>query len=465
MRKILSLILILFTMCLLGACEKEGLSVDIAESSSDSVVQGADESGTLAVGENGIFSLKNNHFMYFDYVTEKNYVICNRANCRHNNDGCSGWYEGYQGAYGLAEYCGKIYCFIFNEDSNALELISMKRDGSERKTVSKIQCGDSTPNSWNLVERGKSTYYAGGKAFTTLYWMYNPDDKSEEDVQTQQSVAIDLNSGKIIELTERKKESVECEISGISKDHCIITMKGEAGEYLSETEFYKEFETGGFDSVREIKNAENPYEAYYMLRSTEIPWWYKFIAFDNNKNQTTLIQEGTIEPSIDEDGDCKYMLPFVVSGIHNDYAIIETLKESKIDDEGVVGVSENHIYKWFFDDDGKIESLLDIDDGYMFDAGGIEAGVTVDDNKLLYLKRKPKMMAEYYSYNIDTGKEQKMYDAERDVPYRIIGETKDKFIYYTYDDKKKYMNIIKKSDYYRGNFKNATRIEALDEEF
>ena len=464
-KKLSLLVVVIFVISILCSCGNEGLSVEITETGADAVVQGADDMDKASVGENGVLRLKSNHLMYFDYQSQKDYVICTRANCKHNDKSCSGWYGTYHGANGLAEYCGKLYCFLYNEDKHTLDLVRMERDGSKRKVVSEIKCGDNSPGSWSVYPSFNETYYTKGKVITILNWIYTSKDESEKDINTNQCIAIDLESGHITEITEREDKDVLCHIDAISEDHCIINLSGVTEEPLSDKEFYKKFEAGEFDNNKEIKNAEKPYEAYFEEYSYETPWWYRFVLFDLNKNESTLLKEGNLEKAVNEDGEYHADFPpFLISGMYKDYAIIETVEESLIEDEGVFGVSKNRIYKWDFVNDKK-ELILDIDNGYGFDAGGLDAGVVVDKNLLLFLRRKPDMKADYYSYNLDTGEEKKLYEDKRNVPYRIIGETSDRFLYYTCDDVKKSMYMIEKADYYKGNFDKSIRMKGLDEKF
>ena len=59
----------------------------------------------------------------------------------------------------------------------------------------------------------------------------------------------------------------------------------------------------------------------------------------------------------------------------------------------------------------------------------------------------------------------RLYEAERNVPYRIVGETKRSFLYYTADDTKKSMYMMDKEDYYKGDFEGSVRLKELDEYF
>ena len=132
--------------------------------------------------------------------------------------------------------------------------------------------------------------------------------------------------------------------------------------------------------------------------------------------------------------------------------------------EDSTSVTGNRIYRWDLKED-KRKQILSIDDGYVFDAGGLDNTGIIEGERLLFYRRTSDGMADYYSFSLDTEKETYLYKAERNVPYRIIGETKDSFIYYTFDDTKKYMYMTKKDDYYSGNFDNSVRLEALDEWF
>lgn len=59
------------------------------------------------------------------------------------------------------------------------------------------------------------------------------------------------------------------------------------------------------------------------------------------------------------------------------------------------------------------------------------------------MKRKPEGRADYYSYSLKSGNEELLYEEVRNVPYRIIGETEDSFIYHTYLKQKKSKRLKK----------------------
>lgn len=469
MKKTAAGILLLIILLTLSSCGgTNGLSVEIKGSSTDTVVQGAGgayESDGLSVGETGVLRIKDNHLLFFDYESKKDYVICSRANCKHSDDSCSGWYTGYYGAMGLAEYGGKLYCFINNEDENVYELIQMNLDGNQRKVIMEIDRGDSTPGTWEANLDLSRVYYAGNKVITTLNWYYNVADKSEKNIQTQQCIAVDLESGELLEITERVEAEEQCYVEAISKDYCIVKHSGFETEMLTEDEFYEQYEKGEFSAHDKIMKAENPYEMYYDYYFDETEQWYKYILFDLNTKDIRVLYENFYEKERDENGEVSALkAQFDICSLYRDDVIIEKLEESWIEDEGDTGIVKDTVYKWNLKT-GKKEKILNLSNGYVFDAGGLSGGVLVDQEKILFLKRKEGGKADYSSYSLKTGTKEFLYEAERNVPYRIIGETKDSFIYYTADDTKKSVYMMKKDDYYKGNFDNSNRLKGLDEYF
>ncbi len=93
----------------------------------------------------------------------------------------------------------------------------MNLDGNHRKVITEIDRGDGAPGKWEADLNLSPTYYAGHKVITILNWHYNPADSDEEDIQTQQCIAVDLQSGEITEVTPRQKEPVQCIIEAVSK--------------------------------------------------------------------------------------------------------------------------------------------------------------------------------------------------------------------------------------------------------
>lgn len=464
-QKIIIIFLYTITFFLYSCSEPDNLSVKISETPSDIVVQGANDFGTFSAGESGILHIEDNHFLFFDYESKKDYVVCSRANCRHNDSSCSGWYDGYHGALGLAEYGGKLYCFVKRQEKNLYEFIQMDLDGNNRKVIAKIDCGDSLPGNWEANLDLSYTYYTNYKVITVLNWLYNPKENSQEIIQTQQCISVDLLSGEIIEIMERTEEPVQCTIEAVSKDYSIIKVTGHAEQRFTEDEFYTRYEQGEFADYVQIMKAENPYEAYCDWYFDEVTCWYKYLIFDIDKKETDVLQMGDLEKVKDENGKTTAIKPpFYIIGVYKNDLVIEKFEEGVIEDEEYPGIIKEQVYRWDLQKNTK-EKILHIDDGYVFDAGGLDCSSIVDHDKLLFLRRKPNGKAVYYYYCFETEQEEQMYETVRNVPYRIVGEMKNCFIYYTADETKKSMYMLDKDDYYKGNFEKSIRIETMDEYF
>ncbi|MEY8368249.1 hypothetical protein AALA24_05710 [Anaerovoracaceae bacterium 42-11] len=467
MRKQKIIIIFLCTMtCFFYSCsEPDNLSIKISETPTDIVVQGATDFGTFSTGESGILHIKDNHFLFFDYKSKKNYVVCSRANCGHNDSSCSGWYNGYHGALGLAEYGGKLYCFVKRQEKNIYQFIRMDLDGNNRKVIAEIDCGDSLPGSWEANLDLSYTYYTNNKVITILNWIYNPKENSEEMIQTQQCITVNLQSGKITEIMERTKEPVQCSIEAVSKDYSIIKVTGYDEHRFTEEEFYNRYEQGEFTDYTQISKAENPYEAYCDWYFDEVTCWYKYLIFDMDKKETSVLQKGVLEKVKNKnEKTIAIKPPFYIIGIYKSDLLIEKLEEGTIEDEEYPGIIKEQVYRWDLQQNKK-ERVLSIDNGYIFDAGGLDCSSIVDYDKLLFLRRKPEGKAVYYYYCLETEQEEQMYESVRNVPYRIVGEMKNSFIYYTADETKKSMYMLDKDDYYKGNFEKSIRIESMDEYF
>ncbi|MEY8364777.1 hypothetical protein AALA22_03875 [Anaerovoracaceae bacterium 41-7] len=264
---------------------------------------------------------------------------------------------------------------------------------------------------------------------------------------------------------ERTEEPVQCTIEAVSKDYSIIKVTGYAEQRFTEDEFFTRYEQGEFADYVQIMKAENPYEAYCDWYFDEVTCWYKYLIFDIDKKETDILQMGDLKKVKDENGKTTAIKPpFYIIGVYKNDLVIEKLEEGVIEDEEYPGIIKEQVYRWDLQKNTK-EKILHIDDGYVFDAGGLDCSSIVDHNKILFLRRKPNGKAVYYYYCFETEQEVQMYETVRNVPYRIVGEMKNCFIYYTADETKKSMYMLDKDYYYKGNFEKSIRIETMDEYF
>ncbi|MDE6025843.1 MAG: hypothetical protein K2G45_10365 [Lachnospiraceae bacterium] len=100
--------------------------------------------------DNGMYFIKNNRVCFIDNATGKDVVVCNRANCEHNDKTCNAYISGL--IVDMMVYDKYIYisCFdyetIFGEDGEFTEegitkLIRLGIDGAHRKDIYSADSG------------------------------------------------------------------------------------------------------------------------------------------------------------------------------------------------------------------------------------------------------------------------------------------------------------------------------------
>lgn len=464
MKRKVSIIFLIFVIgVFLTSCsDLQDTTVKISETAENVAVQGATEDSKLSAGENGILRIKDGHLSFFDYDTKKDYVLCSKANCSHVTLKCSGTYDGSRGATGLAEHGGKIYCLLRNTDENTYDMVQMDLDGGNRKTIAAINQGDAAAGKWLASLDSSDVYYCQGMALTVIQCQYQAEDRDEEDIYTGQCIAVDLHRGDVIEVSQRQKEEVNCFIDSVGEDGAVIRLQGYEKPILARKEFYQQFEQGVFDKMKKISDAADPYTGYQEWYWNNTPEWYEFVFFDLKTGESWTLEKGKMVKLYDDQGQVQGAKPpYSVLGWYDGDLILDTYEEAWNEEEGVTDIVKNNVYRWNIKTNKK-EKLLTVEDGYVFDAGGLDNSSVVEGDKLLYLVRKPKLKADYFCFDLKTGEAQFMYEDKRNVPYRIIGETSDSFIYYTYDGSKTKMYKIAKDDYFHGNFDKSERLKGLD---
>ena len=118
--------------------------VDISQYSTDAFQIGYDTqtfhlggSRISTAGPTGLYFMENDFLYYYDYISLQTYIVCSRANCKHNN------YENCDAAFMLPEYYhdrieyydGSLYMLGYEASSKAVNLYQISEDGSTRKTV------------------------------------------------------------------------------------------------------------------------------------------------------------------------------------------------------------------------------------------------------------------------------------------------------------------------------------------
>lgn len=466
MKRKVSIVFLAFAIgAFLASCNSlRDSSVKISNTSENVAVQGATEDSKLSVGENGVLQIKDGYLSFFDYETKKDYVLCSKANCSHGTLNCTGTYDGVNGATGLAEHGGKLYCLLRNTDENAYDMVQMDLDGGKRKPIASIDQGDATAGKWLASLDTADVYYCQGRAFTVLQWQYQAADRDEEDIYMGQCIAVDLHSGDVIEVSQRRKEEMNCFIESIGENGAVIRLQGYEKPMLTRTEFYEQFEQGTYDGMKKIADAADPYTEYQEWYWNDTPEWYEYVFFEMKTGKSMSLEKGKMINLYDDQGKKDGAKPpYGVLGWYRGDLILEDYDEEWLEDEGVTGIAKDSIYLWNLKTKEK-KKLFTVEDGYVFDAGGLDNSSVIEGDKLLYLVRKPKSKADYFYFDLKSSESKFMYEDKRNVPYRIIGDTSDFFIYYAYDGSRAKMYRISKNDYFCGSFDKAERLKGLDYE-
>ncbi len=463
MKKIGSItVLLCILVFFFSACSKtEHLSWYIQETDAGAIAQGAGGAREFSMTGNGGLHIKNGKLLFFDCSTEKDFVLCSKADCSHHDESCSGWFGENEEVAGLAEYEGKIYFFMHQSEQNMIQLIRMDSDGGAREVVAQLSQGETWQGKWN-ASLGE-VYYAGGKAITTLDWNYIPEVPQEEDKCIVQCLGVDLQTGEITEFMSLEEES-RCFIESVCETYAVIGIEKYQNRPMKANEFEKEYELGTFEENEDVMHSENPYDAYKQWYFNETPLQYEFLLYDLNGKSISILSEGTLKQIEVEDGTTySRSAPFHTIGWYEGNLLIEENEETYFEDEGIYGIKNTRIYSLDVKANQK-ELLLNIDDGYLLDAGNLDIAQVGDGDKLFFMKRKTNGKADYCIFSLKSREEKMMYEGDTDVPYIMMGETKSAFIYFTQGDIiNKKMYIIDKEDYYNGNFNASDRLRAMDE--
>ena len=97
-----------------------------------------------AFSDNGIYFIKNSRLCFLDNATGQSVIVCNRANCEHNDESCNAYIPGM--AADMLVYDGYIYMAFFESEifisedgeitnESKVTLTRLDMDGSHRKDI------------------------------------------------------------------------------------------------------------------------------------------------------------------------------------------------------------------------------------------------------------------------------------------------------------------------------------------
>lgn len=425
-------------------------SILLNSSGYDDLVLGADEMGQVySICEHGIFYQKNNLMRYYDFEANKSYVLCDKPNCNHLNKSCGAWYENMLAATGLALYGENLYVVKCNSEYNTYEIISMDMTGGSQKVVYSLDIGDMKPGEWVMgLGAIRRVYYAGGMAWFSAQYQYVGEAGESGEFYSERIIGVNLRDGKAVMLNELSRDNAEYHIQLVSEDYVLIRKDWSALEQLSQRAFNEALLQGEY---AEFSNAVDPYYEYQLWYLENRDIMFSYLIYDVNSGEMSEFDSGKFKVTYDENGHVGGILPkYTFKGIY--------------DGKLIYGIPDYEGYSpvYIFDiKSNESEQILDIENGGTLltaMSGDVMSSVT-HDGKILYCLYTENETAKIYYYDLKTKEHVELFEDKRNITFRMIGETSDKYIGMIYGDSgpgSAYM--IDKEDYISGNLKAAVKL-------
>lgn len=131
----------LFVIFFCCSCNKKQETIPehtIKTSPTETRVYGVDAANkAYCVTDYGILYAENSNIKYYDFETDCAYILCDKANCSHNDNSCSAWYEDESALVGLALYQDACYMFRRNFETNTYDFIKSDFTGNQQQTIAR----------------------------------------------------------------------------------------------------------------------------------------------------------------------------------------------------------------------------------------------------------------------------------------------------------------------------------------
>lgn len=453
-RKGLTVWLVL-VLCLAGGCGKKSaakMQDNRNFSYHGSFICGASEAkNEYAVCEAGLFFLRNHNMQFYDREEKQVYVLCGKLNCRHNDSSCSAWYDQMGDAFGLAPHRGKVYVVIRNREKNTYDFTVMNLSGEERKVIASLDIGSYEEGNWVISgQYGEDIYYSGDMAWMVFQKEYVSDGQNSNIMGTQ-SIGINLEDGTVTELNEVSLDSERDGLAfeAISENYVILSRENILDPKLSKEEFQRKYQKGEFtDPI--FGEVDDPYDYYCNS-------WYPFstrksmdyLCYNVAEQTFKLLETAEMRPLLDENGDINGALSrYLFSGWYQGNIVCE----KRLDDDSL-------IEELFWDmDTGPKDPFLKFEEGgtLIVNNGGNVLECIINGSQLLYCKYLPEERAEIYMYDLETGGNRLLFEDDRQISFRIFGETED--CLWGKVNQGRDLCWILKEDYYNGRLDEVHKV-------
>lgn len=439
------LVSIVLVSCLLSGCrqsiDQSPSFNDLKEGQTDAVTQGAEQFGVVSVDESGIFFMRFPLLYFYDYGARKEFVLCDQANCTHDDGSCAAYVGGSDFVTGYARYQGDIYLIQKQPNTSVFELISMDVGGRNRKVVASLPIAAPGSDGWQLNSLD-SIYYGEGFAWAKAHYRRHIGEigkaKTESAVQL---LSIDLDDGQIYPLTELMGDDAMVNFSCIGNGRAVYRISMRTPPLMSEDEYYAQAgETGDYQAYA---------DSYFKTTDSQ----GTILLFSTADKQISTFWEGTLINVYEEDNPDAILWqtpPYIFYAFWENSILYGVMPDASDHSE----ILSRNL------DTGEVTSILTIKNGGLVGRYMGEINNTIyEGNKIYYLIYDGEGSCVIHSYHLDTGEDERLFTDIAQVSFRIISETSDKLIGTMNGGSD--LCWITKDDYENGNLKSAVKVFPL----
>ena len=419
-----------------------------------------DQLTDYCVTDSGIFALKSGRMKYYEFASEQSYVLCGRANCRHEDESCPAYYDWktINSVVGLAMVGDARYVVKHNEKENTYDLLQSDLYGERQKVIYSIDIGDVQPGNW-VVQEVSHVYYAKDMAWMTVSYAYVEDDGGYGFYDQDRVIGVRLSDSKELYRSELELNEGTYSVVLLSANYVILQKEWDTVPRVPEEDFYAAMEQGEY---QEFRDSANPYADYYDAWSNEMQQpMYAFLLYDVDSGQTSVVDHGPIRTYYNENGEANGHGTgrFYMGQTYDGHILYHEFgPDFMLSDGGSVDV-----YCWD-PQTGEEEPILHIPKGnlkFLNVQGALFISVTNDGKKFYYYitsEFEDGNLYTFYRYDLETGESTELFQTDLENEFNTRGETEDFFFGKNSARAGFDFYQISKEDYEKGNFDAAEKL-------
>jgi hypothetical protein len=450
-----SLAIIVIIVAVIFAVKKPTSISDLKEElhTDNGLLRGSNGNGAyyLNTNETGIFYLDNNLMRYIDYKTKENYVLCSRADCKHNDENCGAYLAN---AFGFCAIEDQLFAWVENPENNTADLLRMDMDGENRSVLTSVSMGGHEVGEYELSQFNLSDiYYGFGKAYAVLtYYQVKPATSiSMNGPCKRQVVTVDLATGKQSILFEQ--EGVDLffilKIQAISPENIVCTV--------NEVSDGKDLDAFNEADNHELQEKYSDYDSYYNDVITKM----NFIAYDYNFEDCSLDQffDSPCTTHYTNGNPDTWYDPFFCLGWYEN-TLLACFETNDGNNTKSITLQQYNLASDSWNSIATIENSAIIMRSF-----GTVGNYILDDSKIFYMHydAEPETTGYVCYYDLETHQTKELYEDAWNVTFRFSDEYQDYFVGDMMVNDKHGVYLIRKEDYYSGNLDQAELLLTINE--